>query len=227
MIWVNFNLIGEVAMSKLRVACFAISVDGFGAGPDQGLDNPLGKGGEELHRWFFPTRTFQTMHGGGEGSLGLDNDYAKRGMDNLGAWILGRNMFGPVRGPWPDESWRGWWGPNPPYHTPVFVLSHYKRPPLVMEGGTVFHFVTGGYEEALSLAREAAGDKDVRIGGGAATIRQYLRAGLIDEMHIVQSPLLLGAGEHLFEGIDLKQLGYSVVRHEASSAASHLLISKD
>jgi dihydrofolate reductase len=226
MIWVNFNLIGEVAMSKLRVACFAVSVDGFGAGPEQSLENPLGKGGEELHQWFFPTHTFQSMHGGGEGSLGLDNDFARRGMENLGAWILGRNMFGPVRGPWPDESWRGWWGPNPPYHTPVFILSHHARPPLVMEGGTVFHFVTGGYEEALRLAREAAGGKDVRIGGGAATIRQYLHAGLIDEMHIVQSPILLGAGEPLFTGIDLKQLGYSVVRREASAAATHLLISK-
>lgn len=227
MIWVNFNLIGEVAMSKLRVACFAVSVDGYVAGPDQSLDNPLGKGGERLHDWFFPTHTFQAMHGGGAGNLGLDDDYARRGMENLGAWILGRNMFGPVRGPWPDEEWKGWWGPNPPYHTPVFVLSHHARPPLSMEGGTVFHFVTGGIEEALRMAREAANGKDVRVGGGAATIRQYLRARLIDEMHLVQSPVLLGSGESLFEGIDLPRLGYKVVRHESSSAATHLIIARE
>jgi len=226
MIWVNFNLIVEVAMSKLRVACFAVSVDGFGAGPDQSLENPLGKGGPQLHRWFFPTQTFQAMHGSGEGSLGLDNDYARRGMENLGAWILGRNMFGPVRGPWPDEEWKGWWGPNPPYHTPVFVLSHHPRAPLVMEGGTVFHFVTGGIEEALRLARDAAKGKDVRIGGGPATIRQYLRAGLIDEIHLVQSPVLLGAGENLFDGIDLAQLGYKVLSNESSAAATHLIIAR-
>ncbi len=227
MIWVNFNLIGGVAMSKLRVACFAVSVDGYGAGPDQCLENPLGRGGEQLHEWFFPTQTFQAMLGGGEGSLGLDNDYARRGMENLGAWILGRNMFGPVRGPWPDEQWKGWWGPNPPYHTPVFVLTHHACAPLVMEGGTVFHFVTGGIEEALRLARQAANGKDVRVGGGVATIRQYLRAGLIDEIHLAQSPILLGAGEPLFEGIDLPKLGYKLVRHESSAAATHLIIAKE
>lgn len=214
-------------MSKLRVACFAVSVDGYGAGPDQSLENPLGRGGERLHEWFVPTQTFQAMHGGSGGSLGLDNDYARRGMENLGAWILGRNMFGPVRGPWPDEHWQGWWGPNPPYHTPVFVLSHYERAPLVMEGGTVFHFVTGGIEEALRLAREAANGKDVRVGGGAATIRQYLRARLIDEIHLAQSPILLGAGEYLFEGIDLPTLGYKVVRHESSASATHLILARE
>ncbi len=227
MIWVNFNLIRGVAMSKLRVSCYAVSVDGYGAGPDQSLEHPLGKGGEQLHEWFFPTQTFQRMLGGGEGSLGLDNDYARRGMENLGAWILGRNMFGPVRGPWPDEEWKGWWGPNPPYHTPVFVLTHHARAPLVMEGGTVFHFVTGGIEEALRLARQAANGKDVRVGGGAATIRQYLRAGLIDEIHLAQSPILLGAGEPLFEGIDLPKLGYKLVRHESSAAATHLIIARE
>jgi dihydrofolate reductase len=227
MIWVNSNLITGVSMSKLRVQCFAISVDGYGAGPRQSLDNPLGVGGERLHDWMFPTQVFQSMYGAGQGTSGLDNDYAQRGMENLGAWILGRNMFGPFRGPWPDEDWRGWWGPNPPYHTPVFVLSHHARAPLVMEGGTTFHFVTAGIEEALRLARRAADGKDVRLGGGAATIRQYLRAGLVDEMHLVQSPVLLGEGEHLFDGINLVELGYTVRHHEASAAATHLSICKN
>jgi len=227
MIWINFNLIGAIAMSKLRVQCFSISVDGFGAGPDQSLENPLGVGGLRLHDWVFPTQAFQAMHGGGQGAIGLDNDYAQRGMENLGAWILGRNMFGPVRGPWPDDQWRGWWGPNPPYHTPVFVLTHHARAPLEMEGGTVFHFVTGGIEEALRLARAAAGGKDVRLGGGVETVRQYLRAGLVDEIHLAQSPVLLGAGENLFEGLDLRELGYAIVRHEASAAATHLTIRKE
>lgn len=213
-------------MSKLRVQCFAVSVDGFGAGPEQSLENPLGAGGERLHEWLFPTQAFQAMHGAGQGSTGLDNDYAQRGMENIGAWILGRNMFGPVRGPWPDDSWRGWWGDNPPYHTPVFVLSHYPRACLEMEGGTAFHFVTEGMEAALRRAREAAGGKDVRLGGGVATIRQYLRAGLVDELHLVQSPVLLGSGEHLLQGIDMPRLGYSVVRHEASALATHLAICK-
>jgi len=227
MIWVNFNLIGEIAMSKLRVQCFSISVDGFGAGPEQSLENPLGIGGVQLHDWVFPTQAFQAMHGGAGGSAGLDNDYAQRGMENLGAWILGRNMFGPVRGPWPDDSWKGWWGPNPPYHTPVFVLSHYERAPLEMEGGTVFHFVTGGIEEALRLARAAAQGKDIRLGGGVSTVRQYLRAGLVDEIHLAQSPVLLGSGENLFEGIKLPELGYKIVRQEASALATHLTIHKE
>lgn len=227
MIWVNFNLIWEIAMSKLRVQCFSISVDGFGAGPEQSLENPLGIGGVQLHDWVFPTQAFQSMHGGAGGATGLDNDYAQRGMENLGAWILGRNMFGPVRGPWPDDSWKGWWGENPPYHTPVFVLSHYARAPLAMEGGTVFHFVTGGIEEALRLAREAAQGKDVRLGGGVSTVRQYLRAGLVDEIHLAQSPVLLGSGENLFEGMSLPELGYKIVRQEASPLATHLTIHKE
>ncbi|WP_028105163.1 dihydrofolate reductase family protein [Pseudoduganella violaceinigra] len=214
-------------MSRLRVACFAISVDGFGAGPNQGLEHPLGVGGEKLHNWMFPTQAFQAMHGSGQGTTGMDNDYAQRGMENIGAWILGRNMFAPSRGAWPDDNWRGWWGPNPPYHTPVFVLTHHAREPLVMEGGTTFHFVTGGIREALDLARAAANGKDVRLGGGTETVRQYLEAGLVDEMHLVQSPILLGSGEHLFAGLNLKELGYSVSGHESSPAATHLSIRKD
>lgn len=213
-------------MSKVRVQCFSISVDGFGAGPSQDIDNPLGTGGERLHDWMIPTRTFQSMLGAGQGTVGIDNDYAARGMANLGAWILGRNMFGPVRGPWPDEQWRGWWGANPPYHTPVFVLTHHARHPIEMEGGTVFHFVTGGIEEALRLARKAAGKRDVRIGGGVATVRQYLRARLVDEIHLAQSPILLGAGEHLFDGLDLLALGYRLEEHTSSAAATHLTILK-
>src|SRR6187551_1600204 len=173
-------------MSRLRVNAFSLSLDGYGAGPDQSLEHPLGKGGEALHEWVFPTRSFQSVHGEGGGTTGVDDDFAARAMLNLGAWILGRNMFGPIRGPWPDEEWKGWWGPNPPYHVPTFILTHHARAPITMEGGTVFHFVTGGINEALDLARKAAGDKDIRIGGGAATVRQYLQAGLIDEMHLAQ-----------------------------------------
>jgi dihydrofolate reductase len=213
-------------MGKLRVQSFAVSIDGYGAGPEQSIENPLGIGGERLHDWMFPTRTFQAMYGAGQGTTGIDDDYARRGMEHLGAWILGRNMFGPVRGPWPDAQWRGWWGANPPYHAPVFVLTHHARAPLTMEGGTIFHFVTGGIEQALRLARDAAGGKDVRLGGGVATIRQFLRAGLIDELHLVQAPVLLGSGEHLLEGINLLELGYNMVSHEASAAATHLVIRK-
>jgi dihydrofolate reductase len=213
-------------VSKLRVNSFAISLDGYGAGPDQGLENPLGKGGEELHQWFYPTRTFQRMFGNKEGTTGIDDDFAARGMDNLGAWILGRNMFGPVRGPWPDESWRGWWGANPPYHVPVFVLTHHARAPLEMDGGTVFHFVTDGIEAALARARGAAGNRDIRIGGGAATIRQFLNARLIDEMHVVVAPVLLGSGEPVFTGIDLPKLGYAVTQNVPSQKATHLVLSK-
>jgi dihydrofolate reductase len=211
-------------MPKIRVNAFSISLDGYGAGPDQCLDNPLGRGGEALHEWFFPTRTFQKMYGKGEGTSGTDEKFAARSMDNLGAWILGRNMFGPVRGPWPDETWRGWWGKNPPYRVPVFVLTHHARPPLEMEGGTVFHFVTDGAESALARAKDAAGDRDIRVGGGAATIRQYLKAGLIDEMHLVVAPILLGGGEPLLSGIDLPSLGYHVVEHAPSEAATHLVV---
>jgi dihydrofolate reductase len=218
-------------MSKLRVNCFSVSVDGFGAGPAQDEQNPLGRGGMELHRWFFPTRTFKGMHGdgqgagqGNDGTTGVDDDFARRGVENLGAWILGRNMFGPVRGPWPDEAWRGWWGENPPYHVPVFVLTHHPRRPLEMAGGTTFHFVTGGIEEALRRAREAAAGADIRVGGGVATIRQYLTARLIDELHLAISPVLLGSGESLLGGLDLGALGYRVVEHVPSPAATHVVL---
>ncbi|MBE0644167.1 MAG: dihydrofolate reductase [Bacteroidetes bacterium] len=215
-------------MAQVRVASFSLSLDGYAAGPGQDLDNPLGVGGMELHEWVFPTRTFRRMHdGAADGSTGVDDDFAARGFENLGAWILGRNMFGPVRGPWPDESWRGWWGENPPYHVPVFVLTHHPRATLEMEGGTVFHFVTGGIHEALERARAAAGEKDVRIGGGADTIRQYLRAGLIDELHLALAPVLLGRGEALFEDVDMRALGYRCIEHVASEKATHMVIRRD
>jgi dihydrofolate reductase len=213
-------------MPKLRVNAFTISLDGYGAGPAQSLENPLGRGGEALHQWFVPTRTFQRLFGKDDGTVGIDDDFAVRSFDNLGAWILGRNMFGPVRGPWPDESWKGWWGENPPYHVPVFVLTHHARPPLEMEGGTTFHFVTDGIEAALARAKEAAGSRDVRVGGGAATVRQYLSARLIDEMHVALSPILLGGGEPLFAGLDLPALGYEVSERVASAAATHIVISR-
>jgi dihydrofolate reductase len=214
-------------MSKLRVACFAVSLDGFAAGPSQSLENPLGVGGTGLHQWFFPTRTFQkTVLGKDGGDTGLDDDYARRGMDNLGAWILGRNMFAPSRGAWPDDGWKGWWGDNPPYHVPVFVLTHHARGPLEMAGGTTFHFVTGGIDEALMRAKDAAGAKDVRIGGGAATIRQYVRARLVDEMHLVFSPVLLGSGEPLLAGLDLLSLGYRVAEHAMSNLALHVRLER-
>jgi len=213
-------------MPKVRVVSFAISLDGYGAGPDQSLEAPLGVGGEALHAWFFPTRTFQAMYGKGEGTTGVDEDFAARGMANNGAWILGRNMFGPVRGAWPDENWKGWWGDNPPYHCPVFVLTHHARAPIEMNGGTTFHFVTGGIREALTRAREAARDKDIRIGGGAATIRQYLEAGLIDEMHLAISPVILGGGEPLLAGLDLLKLGYGVSEHVPGPKATHVVLTK-
>ena len=214
-------------MAKVRVNAFSVSADGFGAGPDQSRSQPLGRGGEQLHQWLFPTRTFQheVLRRDG-GTTGLDNDFAARSFENLGAWILGRNMFGPVRGPWPDDEWKGWWGTNPPYHVPVFVLTHHARPPLEMEGGTVFHFVTDGIEAALHHAQTAARGKDVRIGGGAATIRQYLKAGLVDEMHLAISPVLLGEGESLFEGLDLPALGYRVKEQVCSGAAMHLVVGR-
>lgn len=211
--------------SRLVVRCFGVSIDGYGAGANQDVDNPMGVGGMALHQWFFPTRTFQRGVIGKEGGTeGLDNDFAARGFDNLGAWILGRNMFGPVRGPWPDDTWKGWWGDEPPYHCNVFVLTHHARAPLIMKGGTVFHFVTDGIQSALERAREAANGKDVRIGGGAATIRQYLRARLVDELHIAIGPTLLGSGENLFDGIDLASLGYKCVEHAASPNAMHVVI---
>ncbi|MGB8354161.1 MAG: dihydrofolate reductase family protein [Chthoniobacteraceae bacterium] len=214
-------------MSKLRVNCFGISIDGFGAGPDQDLDNPLGVGGIGLHQWFFPTRTFQKMHGGQEdGTTGIDNDFAERGFDKVGAWILGRNMFGPIRGAWPDDQWKGWWGETPPYHTQVFVLTHHPRESIQMDGGTTFHFVTDGIQAALNRAKEAAGGLDVRIGGGAATIRQYLQAGLIDQLHIAISPVLLGSGESLFTGIDLVKLGYKCTEQVTTPATMHVVLEK-
>jgi len=214
-------------MSKVRVNAFSISLDGYGAGPHQSLQNPLGEGGTTLHEWFYPTRTFQRMIGQDDGTTGVDNEFAERGMEDLGAWVLGRNMFGPVRGPWPDDSWKGWWGDNPPYHVPVFVLTHHARPSVQMEGGTVFHFVTDGIEAALARAKEAAGGRDVRIGGGVATIRHYLRARMIDELHLAISPVLLGGGEALFAGIDLLALGYKVTRHVPSERTTHIVLSRD
>lgn len=215
-------------MPRLLVSGFTISLDGYGAGPRQSTTEPLGVGGEALHGWLVSTRTFQRMHGGGGegGDTGIDEDFAARSMAGVGAWIMGRNMFGPVRGPWPDESWRGWWGENPPYHVPVFVLTHHARKPLEMEGGNVFHFVTDGIHAALERARAAAGQQDIRIGGGAATIRQYLQAGLIDELHVAVSPILLGSGEPLFAGIDLVALGYKCTASVPSAKAMHYGIAK-
>lgn len=213
-------------MSKLRVACFSLSLDGYGAGPGQSLAAPLGVGGEHLHGWMTGTRTFHAMVGKPGGTTGVDDEFTARGFENVGAWIMGRNMFGPVRGPWPDESWRGWWGETPPYHCPVFVLTHQARAPLEMQGGTVFHFVTGGAREALDRARAAAAGKDVRVGGGAATIRQYLQAGLLDELHLAVSPVLLGSGEALFAGLDLPALGYRVAEHVQTEQAMHVVLAK-
>jgi len=212
-------------MSKLRVNAFSVSLDGFGAGPDQDEQNPMGRDAMALHQWVFPTRTFQRMHdGAAEGTTGVDDDFARRGLENLGAWILGRNMFGPVRGPWPDERWRGWWGEDPPYHVPVFVLTHHARRPLGMAGGTTFHFVTGGIEEALARAKDAAADRDVRIGGGVSTVRQYLQARLIDELHLALRPVLMGAGEALWTGLDLRALGYDCVEQIAGERATHMIL---
>ena len=218
-------------MSKLRVAALSISLDGFAAGPNQRLDQPLGEGGMALHEWVFGTRTFQHMHGAPApgappGREDVDDAFAKRSFENVGAWILGRNMFGPVRGPWSGDDWKGWWGENPPYHVPVFVLTHHARAPLQMEGGTTFHFVTDGAAAALERARAAAGGKDVRVGGGPATIRQYLAAGLVDELHLAISPVLLGRGEPLLAGLDLVQLGYRCTEHVATALATHVVLAR-
>jgi len=211
-------------MGKVRVS-FSLSLDGFGAGPDQSLQDPLGKGGMAMHRWALATRTFKRMHGGGPGgSVGVDEDFAAASMANMGAWILGRNMFGPVRGPWPDESWKGWWGDEPPYHVPTFVLTHHARAPIEMKGGTTFVFVTDGIHAALEQARAAAGDKDIRIGGGVSTVRQYVEAGLVDEMHLAISNALLGRGEHFFAGLDLPARGFGVARREATDLATHVVL---
>jgi dihydrofolate reductase len=213
-------------MAKLRVSAFSISLDGYGAGPNQSLANPLGEGGLALHDWIFPTRTFGTMHGTDGGETGVDDDFAARSIADIGAWILGRNMFGPIRGDWPNEDWKGWWGDNPPYHSPVFVLTHYPRPTFRMEGGTVFHFVTEGMHSALERAKKAANGKNVRLGGGVATIRQYLEAQLVDELHIAISPILLGSGEHLFAGLDLRKLGYSCTEHVPGAKATHVVLTR-
>ena len=214
-------------MGKLRVASISLSVDGFGAGPDQDIDHPLGVAGLAIFKWAFATRTFTRMHGGEGGTTGVDDQFAARGFEGVGAWIIGRNMFGPVRGPWPDEAWKGWWGDTPPYHVPVFVLTHHPRPSLEMAGGTVFHFVTDGIHSALAQAKAAAEDQDVRIGGGVATIRSYLMAGLVDEMHVAIAPALLGTGEALFAGIDLVRLGFRCSEHVGTPDATHIVLTKD
>jgi dihydrofolate reductase len=210
----------------VRVHNFAISLDGYGAGPRQTLKEPLGEGGESLHEWFLPTRAFQRLHGDADGTTGVDNDFASRAMVGVGAFIMGRNMFGPVRGAWPDDRWRGWWGKNPPYHAPVFVLTHHPRETVVMEGGNEFHFVTGGIEEALARARDAAGEQDIQIGGGVSTVRQFVAARLIDEMHLAIAPILLGSGEHLLTGLDLPALGYTCSEHVATPGATHVVITR-
>jgi dihydrofolate reductase len=211
---------------KLRVHSFSISLDGYGAGPNQDLDNPLGAGGLAMHQWVFATRTFRRMFRGDDGTTGIDDDFAARGFNNIGAWILGRNMFGPVRGPWPDDTWKGWWGDNPPYHTPVFVLTNHPRPSITMSGGTTFHFVTDGIHAALQRAADAADGKDIRLGGGVATIRQYLCAGLVDEMHLAISPVVLGSGEHLLAGIDAPKLGYRCTEHVATPDVTHVVLTR-
>lgn len=221
-------------MSRLRVNAFGMAVDGYGAGPSQDLANPMGVGGMALHQWVLGTKTFQKMAGHFAESLiaghvaeeGVDEDFAARGVGNLGAWIMGRNMFGPVRGPWPDDDWKGWWGENPPYHVPVFVLTHHARAPITMEGGTTFHFVTEGIHAALERAKEAAQGKDVRLGGGVATVRQYLSAGLVDEVHLAIAPVLLGRGEHLLAGIDLVSLGFDCTEHASTDRATHVVLTR-
>ena len=214
-------------MSRLRVQSFGVSLDGYGAGPKQSLEHPLGVRFVEVMEWFFPTRVFQTVVAGqGGGETGVDNRMAEEGFHNIGAWILGRNMFGPVRGPWPDESWKGWWGEEPPYHTPVFVLTHHARKPLEMKGGTTFHFVTDGIHSALEQAKKAAGSKDVRVGGGVGTLRQYFQARLIDEAHLALRPVLMGAGEHLWRDLDLNALGYECHKTVAGERATHAFLRK-
>lgn len=214
-------------MSQLRVSCFSISLDGFAAGPEQSLENPMGLNGMEIHDWVFPTATFRRRVLGTQGGeTGADDDFVVRGFENVGAWILGRNMFGPVRGPWQDDSWKGWWGEDPPFHSPVFVLTHHARDTIEMPGGTTFHFVTQGIHAALERAREAAGGGDVRLGGGVATIQQYLQARLVDELHLAITPVLLGAGENLFAGLDLRALGYRCVERTTSDRATHVVLSR-
>lgn len=213
-------------MPKLRVLSFALSLDGYGAGPNQDLEHPLGVNGHDMMQWFFPTRTWRRMQGQDGGETGVDDAMAAAGFEGIGAWILGRNMFGPVRGPWPDESWKGWWGDEPPYRVPAFVLTHYSRPPLAMRGGTEFRFVTGGIHDALAQAKAAAGGRDVRLGGGVATVREYLRAALVDDLHLAIGPVLLGAGEHLMHGLDLRALGYECTKQVAGERATHVFLRK-
>jgi len=214
-------------MSRLRVHCFSVSYDGYSAGPNQDLDNPLGVGGLPVFGWQFATRSFHQMHGQEGGETGLDDDMVARGFDGVGAWIIGRNMFGPIRGPWLDNNWKGWWGDNPVYHVPVFVLTNHVREPITMLGGTTFHFVTDGIHSALDQAKAAANGQDVRLGGGIATLRQYLNAGLVDEMHYVLSPALIGSGERLFDGLNLPRLGYEIKEHVSSPAATHVTLTKN
>ena len=213
-------------MTKVRVAGFGVSVDGFAAGIEQSLDDPLGKLGPEIFQWFFPTQFFREMQGESGGETGADNDFARRSMEGFGAFILGRNMFGPIRGEWPDDQWRGWWGENPPYHAPTFVLTHYPRTSIEMEGGTTFHFVTDSIEAALKRARDAAGGKDIKIAGGVETVRQFVRAGHVDEMHLAMAPVALGRGEALFEGVDLRALGYHTIEHMATERATHIVLAR-
>lgn len=213
-------------MTKVKVAGFSVSLDGFGAGADQSLENPLGVRGPEMFQWFFPTRTFRTMMGKDDGETGPDDTFGRRAMEGFGAFILGRNMFGPSRGPWPDDQWKGWWGDTPPYHAPTFILTHYPRPPIEMLGGTIFHFVSGGIEEALQKARDAAGAKDVKIGGGVETVRQYIQAGHVDEIHLAMAPVAIGRGEALFSGLDLRALGYKTVEHVPTARATHIVLAK-
>jgi dihydrofolate reductase len=213
-------------MTKVKVAGFSVSLDGFGAGADQSMDNPLGVNGTDMFQWFFPTKFFQTMIGKDDGETGPDNDFGTRAMEGFGAFIMGRNMFGPVRGPWPDDSWKGWWGENPPYHAPTLVMTHHPRPPIEMEGGTVFHFVADGIESALKQARAAAGAKDIKIAGGVATVKQYVQAGHVDEIHLAMAPVAIGQGEPLFSGLDLRALGYRTVEHVATERATHIVLAK-
>src|SRR5436189_75154 len=213
-------------MGKVHVSGFAISLDGFSAGPDQSIDHPLGVNGTDMMEWFFPTKTFIEQHGGEGGETGIDDDFAAKSMTGNGAWILGRNMFGPVRGPWPDDEWKGWWGDEPPYHVPTFVLTHYPREPIEMKGGTTFYFITDGIHSALEQAKQAAGEKDIRVGGGPATVRQYLKERLVDELHLAMRPIFLGKGETIFEGLDLRELGYKVEETVPGERAIHLIIRK-
>ena len=213
-------------MSKIKVTNFTVSLDGFGAGPNQSIKEPLGIGGEELHTWMFPTKRFRAMGGKNDGTEGIDNDFVEKAFENVGAWIMGRNMFGPIRGNWIDDEWKGWWGENPPYHVPVFVLTHYERKPVKMKGETTFHFVTTGVKSALEEAKKAANGKDIRIGGGVSTIRQFLQASYVDELHLAISPLFLGSGEHLFSGIDMFNLGFNKIQRIEGEQATHIIITK-